>query len=160
LAQRSKKGAAVIRIEDAAGVKQGPDVAQILRSVGEATYDWRLGTDTLTWSDNAAELLNVSAAAIASGRAFAQQVEVGDGQSRFDAVMHPGQRDEGAGVAYLVHYLFRVAKNRDAVCLEDTGRWFTGPDGKPERAHGVVRASSPRAVNASMHSPTFRSSHR
>ena len=28
--------------------------------------------------------------------------------------------------------------------LEDTGRWFAGPDGKPLRAHGVVRAIDAR----------------
>ena len=28
--------------------------------------------------------------------------------------------------------------------IEDTGRWFAGPDGKPCRAHGVIRAINDR----------------
>ena len=34
---------------------------------------------------------------------------------------------------------------RDAtIWIEDTGRWFAGPDGKPARAHGLVRVITDR----------------
>ena len=32
----------------------------------------------------------------------------------------------------------------EKIWLEDTGRWFAGPDGKPVRAHGIVRAINER----------------
>jgi diguanylate cyclase (GGDEF)-like protein len=144
-----QKGAAVIRIDEVGGAKpgphaSGPDAGQILRSVGEAAYEWQLGTDALVWSDNAAELLNVATAEIVSGKSFAQHVDAEGGQSRFDAVTRAGVRDDGAGVPFVVHYLFRAGKDGEAICLEDTGRWFAGADGAPERAHGVVRIVTAR----------------
>ena len=33
-----------------------PDAADILRSIGEAAYDWRLDSDALVWSPHAATL--------------------------------------------------------------------------------------------------------
>ncbi|MGI8526588.1 MAG: EAL domain-containing protein [Pseudolabrys sp.] len=134
----------MIRIEDAARLKPQPDAAQILRSVGEAAYEWRIDTDSLAWSENAGELLGVEGNEIGSGRAFAQHVEAGGGQSRFDAVTNTERRDEGSGIPYLVHYLFRAGKDGILVYLEDNGRWFAGTDGKPARAHGVVRIVTAR----------------
>ena len=80
---------------------------------------------------------------IASGRAYAQRVEAADGQSRFDAVTGAGQTDDGAGVAYQIEYAFRRADG-GKVWIEDSGRWFAGADGKPARAHGVVRVIDER----------------
>ena len=37
-----------------------PDAAEILRSIGDAAYEWRLDTDALTWSDNAAAVLGIA----------------------------------------------------------------------------------------------------
>jgi len=133
---RSQKGASVTR-------NDLPDAAAILTSVGEAAYEWRLGTDALVWSGNAAVVLGVDADEIASGRVFAQRVEAAAGQGRFDVVNAAGQRDPGDGVAYQIEYSFRRADGTKT-WVEDTGRWFAGPDGKPERAHGVVRTIDER----------------
>jgi diguanylate cyclase (GGDEF)-like protein len=142
MAWRSQKGASVIRFDQPTG---GPDAAEILRSVGEAAYEWRLDSDTLTWSSNAAAVLGVAdPAQIASGRVFAARVEAADGQSRRDAVSQSGKTDDGAGVPYQVQYAFKCADTAGEIWLEDTGRWFAGPDGKPLRAHGVVRAIDER----------------
>ncbi|HXX26083.1 MAG TPA: EAL domain-containing protein [Pseudolabrys sp.] len=121
-----------------------PDAAAILNSVGEATYEWQLGTDAIAWSANAQAVLGADAARIATGRDFAAQVEADDGQSRRE-VIQSGQRDSGQGVAYLVQYAFKRAGG-GKTWVEDTGRWFAGPDGKPARAHGVVRAIDARHV--------------
>ena len=83
-----QKGAAVIRIEDAAvakaaakpaekpvgaasampgiaaNVAPGFDAGGILRGVGEAAYEWQLGTDTISWSDGAPALLGADAAPV------------------------------------------------------------------------------------------------
>ena len=117
-----------------------PNAGEILNAVGDAVYEWRLDTDALTWSSNAAAVLGIAAAAeIASGRAFAQHVEAQDGHSRLDAVTRSGQSDSGGGVAFQVQYGFRGG-NGETIWLEDTGRWFAGSNGAPVRAIGVVRA--------------------
>ena len=116
-----------------------PDTDEILTSIGEAAYEWRLDTDALTWSANAAAVLGVAVGDISSGRRFAQLVDAKDGQSRHDAVVQASQGDTGGGV-YQTQYAFRRDAAAQPVWLEDIGRWFAGPDGKAERAHGVVRA--------------------
>jgi diguanylate cyclase (GGDEF)-like protein len=122
----------------------GPDAAEILRSVGEAAYEWRLDNDTLVWSDNAAAVLGVADMdRLANGRGFALRVDASDGQSRHDAVTQSGMTDDGAGVPYQAQYAFK-RKPGERTWLEDTGRWFAGPDGKPVRAHGIVRAIDQR----------------
>ena len=124
------------RIEQPAGV---PDAAEVLRSIGEAAYEWRLDTDALLWSGNAASLLGRD---IASGRSFAQKIDAKDGQSRHDVVNQAAQSDAGEGVPYQVQYVFR--HDDEKIWLEDTGRWFAGADGKPLRALGTVRAINAR----------------
>jgi PAS domain-containing protein len=115
----------------------GPDAAAILNSLGEAAYEWRLDTDTLSWSANAHGVLGVELGEVASGRAFALHVEAEAGQSRADVLQPGAQIDTGHGVPYLIEYGFKSADEQ--IWLEDTGVWFAGPDGKPARAHGVVR---------------------
>jgi diguanylate cyclase (GGDEF)-like protein len=138
---RSQKGASVTRIEQPGGV---PDAAEVLRSIGDAAYEWRLDTDVLRWSDNAASVLGIpDVADIASGRSFAQKVEAEDGQSRLDAITKSSHADSGAGVLYQVQYTFRHGSG-EKIWLEDTGRWFAGRDGKPVRAIGTVRAINER----------------
>ncbi len=130
------------RIEQPAGV---PDAAEVLRSIGDVAYEWRLDTDALLWSGNAAAVLGVAAAAdIASGRGYAQHIEAEDGQCRVDAITQSGQSDGGDGVPYQVQYAFRRGGSDEKIWLEDTGRWFAGSDGKPLRAHGIVRAINAR----------------
>ena len=138
---RSQKGASVTRIEQPGGV---PDAAEVLRSIGDVAYEWRLDTDVLRWSDNAASVLGgADIGDIASGRSFAQKVEAEDGQSRLDAITRSSHRDTGGGVPYQVQYAFRSGGG-EKVWLEDTGRWFAGSDGKPVRAIGIVRAINER----------------
>ncbi|MDE1972775.1 MAG: bifunctional diguanylate cyclase/phosphodiesterase [Hyphomicrobiales bacterium] len=122
------------------------DAGEILASVGEALYRWDVQSDVLTWSANAGEVLSIAnRAAISTGRAFAQFLDADNSQARFEAVMGSEQRDEGNGVGYRIQYCIRPDPKSDAkLWLEDTGRWFAGPDGKPVRAHGTVRAINDR----------------
>lgn len=125
------------RFDQPAGV---PDAAEILGSIGDVAYEWRLDTDALTWSAKAAAVLGLTG--IASGKAFAQHIDATGGHSRVDAVQQSHQQDAGSGVAYQVQYAFK--RGDEKIWLEDTGRWFAGPDGKPLRAHGIVRAIGER----------------
>src|ERR1700719_5341031 len=126
--------------------RTGIDAAEILNSVGEVAYDWRIDTDALHWGANAAAVLLLpDIAAVSTGRAYAQVLEVENAEARFDAVMRSHQRDDGRGVAYQVQYCIRPdATSETRLWVEDIGRWFAGPDRKPVRAHGVVRVINER----------------
>jgi diguanylate cyclase (GGDEF)-like protein len=115
-------------------------------SVGEVAYDWRIDTDALSWGTNAKDVLLIpDITAIASGRAYAQTLDADNGQARFDVVMQSDKRDDGQGVAYQIQYGLRPdPASATRLWVEDTGRWFAGPDGKPIRAHGVLRVINER----------------
>jgi diguanylate cyclase (GGDEF)-like protein len=120
-----------------------PDAAEVLRSVGEAAYEWRLDSDVLTWSANAGAVLGIDAGEVALGRAYAQRVQADAGQSRAEAVTLGQSAPSDGGVPYRLEYAFKRADGSQ-VWLEDSGRCFTGPGGRPLRAHGVVRAIDER----------------
>ena len=126
--------------------RQGFDAAEILTSVGEVAYDWQLDTDALLWSGNAGEVLLIrDMAAVSTGRGYAQLLEAENAQARFEAVMQSDKRDDGKGVSYQIQY--RIRPDRDSetkLWVEDSGRWFAGRDGRPVRAHGVLRVINER----------------
>ena len=126
-------------------VASAVDPARIMASVGEVAYEWSIDTDELAWGPNAAEVLMVRGlGAISSGRDYAKLLGPDAATSRFDAVMKSSQRDEGSGVPYQVQYALHPAGADKVLWIEDTGRWFAGADGKPARAHGVVRVINER----------------
>jgi diguanylate cyclase (GGDEF)-like protein len=127
-------------------VAGSPDLPTILGSIGEAAYDWCLDNDVLIWGANARRVLAVpDEADIATGRAFARLLDAGNQTTRFDMVVRSQGRDQGEGVPYQLRYRLRgAADGAPPHWVEDTGRWFAGPDGKPVRAHGVVRAINER----------------
>jgi diguanylate cyclase (GGDEF)-like protein len=120
--------------------------AEILASVGEALYSWDIESDAVLWSANACDVLLVGdIAAIATGRAYAQFLEADNEQARFDAVLRSDQHDDGQGVFYRIQYCLCPDRAAEAkLWIEDTGRWFADPDGKPARAHGAVRVINDR----------------
>jgi diguanylate cyclase (GGDEF)-like protein len=122
------------------------DAGAIVASVGEALYAWNIASDTLAWSANAGEVLAIAnPAGIATGRGFTQFLEVDNAQARFDAIVRSEQRDDGHGVAYRIEYgLLPDPQSDKKLWIEDNGRWFAGADGKPARAHGIVRVINER----------------
>jgi diguanylate cyclase (GGDEF)-like protein len=122
----------------------GPDAGRILAAIGEAVYEWEIATDVLTWSANAGSVLGIAdPATIASGRLYARLLDPRSTQTRFDAVVRSEQRDEGKGVPYQIEYGVTVGPEAK-LWIEDTGRWFAGPDSQPARAHGVIRVINER----------------
>jgi diguanylate cyclase (GGDEF)-like protein len=120
------------------------DPAAIFASIGEVPYEWTIATDGLLWGANAANVLKVAdPAAIATGRLYAGLLDPDNVQTRFDAVTSSGKIDDGAGVPYQVEYRLRLPGDA-RLWIEDIGRWFAGRDGRPVRAHGVVRAINER----------------
>ena len=123
----------------------GLDSFRIMASVGEAPYEWSIDSDTLSWGVNACDVLMVrDKATLSNGRAYAQMLDPDSTLTRFDAVMKSPHRDEGAGVPYQAQYALRPAGAASALWIEDTGRWFADRDGRPVRAHGVVRVINER----------------
>ena len=120
-----------------------PQLAAILRAVGEAAYVWDLASDALAWGDNAADVLKVAAADVPTGRAYAAQLDRANTTTRFDAIAQAAGPDDGTGVAYEATYALHGADGT-ILWVEDRGRWFAGPDGHPARAHGVVRVVNER----------------
>jgi diguanylate cyclase (GGDEF)-like protein len=117
-------------------------VLEAVASAGEAAYCWLLGSDRLRWSGNAAHVLGVEdGGVIASGRGYASLIDPDNFTSRFEAVTHSSGIDEGQGVAFQIEYLLRPRGRGDPAArwLEDTGRWFAGPDGRPDKVFGIVR---------------------
>ncbi len=122
------------------------DAAQIFASVGDVPYEWQIAADTLRWGDNVRSTLGLlDSVEIGTGRAFAQLLDPKTPLSRFDAVMHSTEGDQGSGVFYQVKYCLRPERTSgQGIWVEDVGRWFAGPDGKPAHAHGVVRVINDR----------------
>jgi hypothetical protein len=100
----------------------------------------------LIWSANVLDVLRVKdIAAIVTGRRYVQFLDAANVQVRFDAVMLTDQRDEGRGVFFQTEYCMRPnAAAGMKLWIEDTGRWFAGPDGRPARAHGTMRVVTKR----------------
>ena len=142
-----KTGAAEAAVPPAAAAASDTlDAAQILASVGEVAYDWHIDTDALLWSPNVKDVLLVrDIETISTGRGYAQLLQAENAQARFDAVMQSDKRDEGGGVPYQIQYGIRPDPGSDTkLWVEDTGRWFAGRDGRPVRAHGLLRVINER----------------
>lgn len=130
-------------------VNRAADPKGILASIGLVPYEWRIDTDMLTWGANAAEVLQVAdPTQIATGRGYAGFLDPKNTSTRYDAVMQGGGRDSGTGVPYQTEYCLRTGQDgATPLWVEDNGRWFAGADGRPARAHGVVRAITERHDN-------------
>jgi diguanylate cyclase (GGDEF)-like protein len=118
----------------------------IMSAVGEVVYEWTVADDVIRWGPNAAAVLGVqSSAAIATGRAYAAMFDHDSLTSRHDAVLNGTAVDRGDGVAYEVEYALNPPDNvRGRLVIDDVGRWYAGPDGRPARARGVIRIINER----------------
>ena len=132
--------------DDSAAATRLSDANAILASIGLVAYDWRIDSDLLTWGSNAPEVLQIAdLARIATGRGYAGLLDAKNTTSRFDAVTQTGGHDSGSGVPYQTEYCLNSGPGGTVrLWIEDNGRWFAGPDGRPARAHGVVRVITER----------------
>ena len=128
----------------AAPAVRPPDPATMLSGLGFAGFAWDLATDAIGWDATAPAVFgDIPAAAVATGSALAKLIEPSRAV-RSDAVMNSAAIDGGDGVPYQIDYGVRARASDDLVWIEETGRWFAGPDGKPARAVGVVRVNNER----------------
>ena len=113
-------------------------IADILASIGEVPYEWDIRANVLALGGDCgpsghdgdpAALTSATAALLCDGHA----------QSRRDVVLGANERDGGNGVLYRIRHGIRTDGTATPVWIEDVGRWFAGPDGRPARAHGIMR---------------------
>jgi len=127
---------------------QSVDSRAILNSIGEVIYDWDLITDRLCWGENLARALpSLAEIDLSSGMAFGALLAPESSTSRYDEIVKSERADEGSGVLYQITYAIvppREVGGAGSIWLEDTGCWFKGVDGRPARAHGVVRVVTER----------------
>jgi diguanylate cyclase (GGDEF)-like protein len=130
----------------AAGNGGGPHAAAVLAAIRHVIYDWSIPEDVIRWGDNALDVLGVdSLDRIGSGRAFASLLDPAHPESRHRVVLAARDRDEGDGVSFEVQYpLLPAGGTGGRLWIEDIGRWYGGPDGRPTRAHGLLRVISER----------------
>ena len=119
----------------------------VLNSIGECAYEWDIESDQLLWSEGAEQLLCVNSIdLISSSRRFNGLMLPTTESSRNDAVFSSKDEDDGRGVAYRLQYALsaEVLHTSSDIWVEDSGRWFAGADGMPNRAHGVLRLINER----------------
>ena len=119
----------------------------VMNSVGECAYEWDIETDRLQWSEGAEQLLCLkSVDQISSSRVFNKLMLPTADTSRNDAIFSSKEVDEGRGVAYCLQYALSAdaLKTSSDIWVEDSGRWYAGSDGIPNRAHGILRLINER----------------
>ena len=123
------------------------ELSDILTSIGEAVYDWEIATDQLRWSDGGPALLQVqNHDAICSGTKIGRLFKKKYPNSIYNTIMNSTQVDTGDGVPYETEYplMPNGRSGSKTLWLSDTGRWYAGKDGKPVRAHGLIRIVTDR----------------
>ena len=122
------------------------DPAAIMASIGEIPYEWSIDSDVLTWGANAADVLMVGEPRRDLDRPRLRQA------ARRRRRDKPLRRGDEIGAARRRRRACPIRCNMRCIpagadkglWIEDTGRWFAGADGKPARAHGVVRVINER----------------
>ncbi|MBR1126530.1 bifunctional diguanylate cyclase/phosphodiesterase [Bradyrhizobium lablabi] len=116
----------------------------ILASIGQAAFVWDIAGDAIAWSDNAASVFaDIPPEALTSASEFAKLIEPSR-SIRSEALSHAPPARSGEGVPYRIEYGVRASASAPVVWIEETGCWFAGPDGRPTRAHGIVRINNER----------------
>ncbi len=118
--------------------------SSILASLGQAAFVWDIATDAISWSEPIAAVFpDIAPASLSTGAEFAKLIEP-QRSIRSDALNFSPPAHGVGGVPYRIEYAVRSASSQPEVWIEETGCWFAGPDGRPARAHGIVRVNNER----------------
>lgn len=121
-----------------------PKASTILASLGQAAFVWDITTDIITWSDHAGAVFSdIPKASLAKGSEFSRLIEPVR-TIRSDALANSPPAHGAEGAPYRIEYGVRTSSSEPVLWIEETGRWFAGPDGRPLRAHGIVRINNER----------------
>lgn len=121
-----------------------PQASDILAALGQAVFAWEIGSDAMVWGDQVASVFSgIPAERLATGAEFAKLIE--PAPSVRSAALAQTYAVHGAdGTPYRVEYGVRMSAADPVIWIEETGRWFAGPDGRPTRAIGSVRINNER----------------
>ncbi|MBR0902936.1 bifunctional diguanylate cyclase/phosphodiesterase [Bradyrhizobium liaoningense] len=121
-----------------------PQASDILAALGQAVFAWDIASDVIVWSEQVSAVFpDIPAERLATGAEFAKLIE--PAQTLRTAALAQTSAVHGAdGTPYRVEYGVRLSASDPVVWVEETGRWFAGPDGRPMRAVGSVRINNER----------------
>jgi len=121
-----------------------PQASDILAALGQAVLAWDIASDVIVWGEQVGAVFpGIPAERLATGAEFAKLIE--PAQSLRTAALAQTSAVHGAdGTPYRVEYGVRMSASDPVVWVEETGRWFAGPDGRPTRAIGSVRINNER----------------
>ena len=121
-----------------------PQASDILAALGQAVFAWDIASDVIVWSEQVSAVFpDIPAERLATGAEFAKLIE--PAQTLRTAALAQTSAVHGAdGTPYRVEYGVRMSASDPVVWVEETGRWFAGPDGRPTRAVGPVRINNER----------------
>ncbi len=118
----------------------GDDITSASR---ETAYVWDIASDRLEWQPGASTVLGISnLSAIATGEAFAARI-LPEHQAAWRSAVLGRRTTAGSaphGIPYRVQFALESGEPNAAapIWLEDRGRWWPGPDGRPSHASGVL----------------------
>ncbi|MCK1682622.1 EAL domain-containing protein [Bradyrhizobium sp. 147] len=121
-----------------------PQASDILAALGQAVFAWDIASDVIVWGEQVSAVFpGIPAERLATGAEFAKLIE--PAQSLRSAALAQTSAVHGAGgTPYRVEYGVRMSASDPVILVEETGRWFAGPDGRPTRAIGSVRINNER----------------
>lgn len=111
-------------------------------AVAAATYHWNIQSDDIEWDGDVTQIFTDEGAnSINTGRNFAALLDPENFTSRFETVMRNRHTDDGHGVPFSIEYSIKPygRDNEHSIWIEDIGRWYAGPDGRPRDVYGIVR---------------------
>jgi diguanylate cyclase (GGDEF)-like protein len=121
-----------------------PQASDILAALGQAVFAWDIGSDSIVWGDQVASVFpGIPAERLATGAEFARLIEPAP-SVRTAALAQTFAVHGADGTPYRIEYGVRMSAADPVIWIEETGRWFAGPDGRPTRAIGSVRINNER----------------
>ena len=121
-----------------------PQASDILAALGQAVFAWDIASDVIVWGEQLPAVFpGIPPERLSTGTEFAKLIE--PAQTLRTAALAQTSAVHGAdGTPYRVEYGVRLSASDPVVWVEETGRWFAGPDGRPTRAIGSVRINNER----------------
>jgi diguanylate cyclase (GGDEF)-like protein len=121
-----------------------PPASAILASLGQATFVWDIASDRLIWTEHVTNVFpDIPLERLASGAEFSNLIEP-NRSARSEALVASPTAHGPDGAPYRLEYGVRATTSAPVQWIEETGRWFAGPDGRPVRAHGIIRINNER----------------
>ena len=108
---------------------------------GHAAYQWNILTDTLTWSENAAQVLKLELPALPeTGKGYRLLVSSEARETRDDLILDNIKLDDGNGIEFDTAYsLAASGEATGTLGIEERGRVRLGQDGKAREVFAIVR---------------------